>query len=201
MDRLLFGPDQDASLRDFKTYSSDDESTLKDSPVTPSSGTSLSPMVTRLSAWQEKLWLQPTISRCQTLIKREEATWDPKFFQIRPIAGITALCIVLGCIVASLAILIFSNGKTVDSWPIQPTVYLAVVAAIANSALALARQEGVTVSVLWRELPYICGFADHSSLDRCRGGTAHRVVERFGHSSGNGRSPAACYRHSCIVRR
>ena len=80
------------------------------------------------------------------MLKREEATWDPKILQIRPIAGITAICIVLGCIVASLAVLIVSDGQAVDSWPIQPTVYLAIVAAIANSALALARQEGVTVS-------------------------------------------------------
>jgi hypothetical protein len=49
-----------------------------------------------------------------------------------------------------LAILLVSNNQPVANWPIQPTVYLAIVTAVANSALALARAQAVPVSWWYR---------------------------------------------------
>ena len=77
-------------------------------------------------------------------------TWRPNFFQPRPFAGIAGLCITVGCVFGSLAILMVSDGQPVESWTIEPTVCLAIVAAIANSALRLARFQAIPIS--WSDL-------------------------------------------------
>ena len=77
--------------------------------------------------------------------QRPEATWRPSFIQLRPLIGILGLCVTVGCMFASLAVLTISDGQTVESWPIQPTVYLAIITAVANSAIALSRMEAVSV--------------------------------------------------------
>ena len=76
----------------------------------------------------------------------QKALWRPRFFQPRAFAGIGGLCITVCCVLASLAILVTSNGQPVDSWAVEPTVYLAIVAAIANSAVRLARFQAVPIS-------------------------------------------------------
>ena len=70
--------------------------------------------------------------RWQELWRRPYATWHPTFFQIRPIAALLALCIAVGCVFASLAILMISDAQAVASWPIQPTV------SISSQQLALS---------------------------------------------------------------
>lgn len=50
--------------------------------------------------------------------------WRPTAQQLRPITGVVALCVALGCVFASLAVLVASDGSPVDRWPIQPTVYV-----------------------------------------------------------------------------
>ncbi len=72
--------------------------------------------------------------------------WEPGFFQLRPLAGLGSLAITIACIVASLAILLVSDGAPVTSWQVQPTVYLAIVTAISNAALVYARERAVPVS-------------------------------------------------------
>lgn len=64
--------------------------------------------------------------------------WCPTVLQGRPIAGLAAICIVFGCTLASLAILLVSDHQPTQDWKIQPTVYLAIVTACANAALAFA---------------------------------------------------------------
>lgn len=90
--------------------------------------------------------LPPTFSR---IWRREldcEPTWEPSLLQLRPLAGLLGLLVSICCIFASLAILMVSDRQPIDNWPIEPTVYLAIVAAIANSALHLARAQAIPVS-------------------------------------------------------
>ena len=56
------------------------------------------------------------------LWERPPNTWHPSIWQMRSIAGLSALCAVVGCMFASLAVLVLSNESPTDHWPIQPTV-------------------------------------------------------------------------------
>lgn len=71
--------------------------------------------------------------------------WRPTLLHPRPIVGFAALCVAITCVFGSLAVLKVSNESPVDRWPIQPTVYLAIVTAISNSAIALAWMEAQPV--------------------------------------------------------
>ena len=62
-------------------------------------------------------------------------TWRPSFYKTRPLIGLAALGLSVFCLVASLAILIGSNGEPTASWHFQPTVYLAIATAVSNKAL------------------------------------------------------------------
>lgn len=79
-----------------------------------------------------------------------EPTWKPSFFQIRPIAGILALSIAVCCPIAALAILLVSDRQSIDSWPVQPAVYLAIIAALMNTALQVARAEALPIHWWYR---------------------------------------------------
>lgn len=79
-----------------------------------------------------------TVEKNEGGISRKHDVWAPTVFQGRPIAGLAAICIVLCCTLASLGILLVSDQQPTQDWPIQPTVYLAIVTACANAALAFA---------------------------------------------------------------
>ena len=81
-----------------------------------------------------------------SFLQRSSGIWRPRFMRPRAIAGIAALLTVVACLFASLAILVYSDGQAASTWPVQPTVYLAIVTAIANSAIVLAKMEGTSVS-------------------------------------------------------
>ncbi|KAK4569725.1 hypothetical protein LTR86_002693 [Recurvomyces mirabilis] len=70
--------------------------------------------------------------------------------RLQPIAGIIALCITIGSMFISLMILVISNGQTTSSWKIQPAVYLAIAAALANIALNFAYARAVPVAWWYR---------------------------------------------------
>lgn len=74
------------------------------------------------------------------------STWNPSLFHPRAFAGVGSLCVTICCVFASLAILVVSDGQNADSWPISPTVYLAIVAAISNSAVRLGHFHSVPIS-------------------------------------------------------
>jgi hypothetical protein len=80
----------------------------------------------------------------------EVKTWEPTPFHIRPLSGIVALTVAIMCIFGSLTILIVSNGQPVTNWPVSPTVYLAIVTAVANSCFALALAQARPVSWWYR---------------------------------------------------
>lgn len=152
VDRLLFGPEVVPSRSQIRRRATN--STVSTPATSPTIGDeveksgavagaeSLSPSSTR----SDRSNLHPVVSRWQTMWRRPYATWRPTVLQQRPLVGVAALCVTIGCIFASLAVLVASDGQAVTSWSIQPTVYLAIVTAIANMSLALARLEAVPVS-------------------------------------------------------
>ena len=124
------------SQKEFVTHSINQTSTnVPDGPQAASTGSNETPNET---------WRSRTDSR--------RLTWRPNIFQPRPFAGIAGLCVTVGCVFTSLAILKASDGQPVDSWAVEPTVYLAIVAAVANSALRLARFQAIPIS--WYHLQF-----------------------------------------------
>lgn len=90
--------------------------------------------------------IRPLLRLKERWLPRYPNTWTPTFLQLRPLAAIAGLIIAVLGLVASLIILTASDGRPTESWLIQPTVYLAIVTAIANSALALAFHQAAPVS-------------------------------------------------------
>jgi len=70
--------------------------------------------------------------------------------QPQPISGIFALLVAIACTLFSLAILVASNDQPIDSWKIQPTVFLAIATALANAAVACAYARAVPVAWWYR---------------------------------------------------
>jgi hypothetical protein len=62
------------------------------------------------------------MSHWQQLSQRHQNTWNPSVLQMRSVVGLSALCVVISCMLASLAVLVISDNSPVDHWPIQPTV-------------------------------------------------------------------------------
>ena len=87
------------------------------------------------------------VSQLERLQDRQDESWNPKFLQIRPLVGISALCLTIACIFASLAVLVAADGQATVRWAVSSPVYLAIITAISNSSLALAYMEGTPVSV------------------------------------------------------
>ncbi|KAK3075557.1 hypothetical protein LTR53_000995 [Teratosphaeriaceae sp. CCFEE 6253] len=78
--------------------------------------------------------------------RRSDPIWRPSLLSIRPLLGLLALGISVGCMFVSLAILLVSHNQPVSNWPVQPTVYLAIVTAAANAAIGFARYNAVPIS-------------------------------------------------------
>ncbi|KAK3615803.1 hypothetical protein LTR56_026366 [Elasticomyces elasticus] len=79
--------------------------------------------------------------------QRSEPVWRTSVFQVRPLLGLTALGVTVGCMFLSLAILLASHNQPTRTWAVQPTVYLAIAAALANVSLAFARQ--IALPIAW----------------------------------------------------
>jgi hypothetical protein len=75
-----------------------------------------------------------------------ESSWKPTLLRAGPISGILALGLGVLQIVASYLILALSDGQPISSWRYQPSVYLAVLAAISNKAIAFAAIQGVVIT-------------------------------------------------------
>lgn len=79
---------------------------------------------------------------------QQKDTRYPSVVQPRALAGLAALGVAVACMFASYAILNTSNGKAVADWTVAPTVYLAAITALANSAIVLGHMEAVPVGKL-----------------------------------------------------
>ncbi|KAH9845146.1 hypothetical protein Tdes44962_MAKER06790 [Teratosphaeria destructans] len=69
---------------------------------------------------------------------------------IRPFFGLLCLGVSICSVFFSAAILITSNNKPVDSWAIQPTVFLAIAAALSNTAVTVAYSQAVIIAWWYR---------------------------------------------------
>lgn len=76
----------------------------------------------------------------------EDNPWKPSFKRTGPILGLTALGFILLSIPASALVLALSNGKPVDQWKVQPSVYISVLTGIGNKALGFATIQGAIIT-------------------------------------------------------
>jgi hypothetical protein len=72
--------------------------------------------------------------------------WGARLIQLGPLAGVFGLFIALGSIIASLGVLVGSDGKSVASWPVQPSIFLAAFTAVANLSIRFACIQGVVIA-------------------------------------------------------
>jgi hypothetical protein len=111
IDRILFGPDhgprRGALERTLTTSASSGSSPI--SPATSSDEEKKTD--TAVPGVKVKV---KGIKRIQSLIQREPGRWQPSFLQVRPISGILALCVSVGCVFAGLVILLVSDNSPVS---------------------------------------------------------------------------------------
>lgn len=88
----------------------------------------------------------------QESTKPIRSSWRPSIFRIGPLTGLLALLFAFLQIFASYAVLKASDKATISTWEYQPTVYLAILVAISNKALAFAAIQGVAVTFWLRAL-------------------------------------------------
>ncbi|KXX81530.1 hypothetical protein MMYC01_202495 [Madurella mycetomatis] len=67
------------------------------------------------------------------------------FFQWTPWLGIASLTTMLACTIASAIVVAVSHDKDVETWGIQPTVWLAIFSATSNIAFSSALATGIAV--------------------------------------------------------
>ncbi|KAI9868625.1 MAG: hypothetical protein M1813_004475 [Trichoglossum hirsutum] len=76
-----------------------------------------------------------------------------------PYLGLSAVAGVIACIAAAVTVLVHSNGQQIHQWSVQPTVWLAVISAIAGACLHFALVQGVTIT-WWRKATHGSTIAD-----------------------------------------
>ena len=79
----------------------------------------------------------------------QRRAWSPGL-QRSPWMALLAIFITVAAIATCIGILVGSDGKPVNRWTFQPTVYLAIATTVANICLHFAFAEGVTI-VWWRK--------------------------------------------------
>ena len=78
--------------------------------------------------------------------------WIPSILRLGPLVGLLALSFSALQVFASYAVLKGSDGDAVENWKYQPTVYLAILTAISNKALAFAMVQGTVITFWLRAL-------------------------------------------------
>jgi hypothetical protein len=76
------------------------------------------------------------------------SSWRPLILRAGPISGLFALIFAVLQVIVCYLILEISDGQPVATWRYQPSVYLAILTAISNKALAFAAVQG-TVITFW----------------------------------------------------
>lgn len=75
-----------------------------------------------------------------------DPTWRTTVLRLGPLSGIFCMLLAVSTMVASLGVLVGSNGHAVDSWSAPPSTYLAVSTAVANLGVRYA----CSSAPLWR---------------------------------------------------
>ncbi|KAH8807889.1 hypothetical protein F5884DRAFT_790385 [Xylogone sp. PMI_703] len=78
--------------------------------------------------------------------------WLPGFWQQFPCKGIFSLTGCVGCIIASIVVLVVSDGQPTSSWRLSPTVYLAFLMTLTNVLARYTFNEGVKIAWWYRAL-------------------------------------------------
>jgi hypothetical protein len=69
--------------------------------------------------------------------------WKTTIFRFGPLSGIFCMALALASIVASLGILVGSNGQSINKWSAPPSTYLAILTAVANLSVRYACIQGI----------------------------------------------------------
>ncbi|USW51775.1 hypothetical protein Slin15195_G050940 [Septoria linicola] len=93
--------------------------------------------LSRSSSWGRDLGISPP---------EDIPEWQPTLLRIAQLIGIAALLLVLCCMLASLGILIGSNGEKVADWPWSPSVYLAISSAVISRSLQFALLQAIPLA-------------------------------------------------------
>ncbi|RAH84574.1 hypothetical protein BO86DRAFT_441396 [Aspergillus japonicus CBS 114.51] len=76
----------------------------------------------------------------------QQHVWQTGAWKRLPYLGLLSLLGVLLCIGFNIAILLTCNGQSVSKWSVQPSVLLAISAALSNGLLKFAMAEGAAIS-------------------------------------------------------
>jgi hypothetical protein len=73
-------------------------------------------------------------------------SWTDLLTLVGPVSGLAAIVVAIIQLVASYAVLQASHGALVSTWKWQPQVYLAILTAVGNKALAFAVVQGTVIT-------------------------------------------------------
>jgi len=79
----------------------------------------------------------------------ERHPFNKHFLQLQPLLGMLALLITAASVLFTLAILVVSNNKP-KTWTLQPSVYLSIASALANSAVGFAYAQAAVIAWWYR---------------------------------------------------
>ena len=85
-----------------------------------------------------------------TLMQQSKHTWMPGIYQRLPWTSTAALLTVLICAGACIAVLKLSYLQEVERWPIRPSIWLAIISAVANANLRFVHSEGLNIA-FWHQ--------------------------------------------------
>ncbi|KAK4504395.1 hypothetical protein PRZ48_005311 [Zasmidium cellare] len=76
----------------------------------------------------------------------DDRAWQKTFLRSGPLLGICALMFVMLSIPAAAIVLSLADAKAVETWKVQPSVYLSVFTGVGNKVLAFAAAKGAIIT-------------------------------------------------------
>ncbi|KAF2484919.1 hypothetical protein BDY17DRAFT_93733 [Neohortaea acidophila] len=97
---------------------------------------------------------EPEGFKVSAIVERSSSTetqqpWHSSWIRLGPLSGLFSLLLAAASLIASLGILVGSDGENVSSWKAPPSTYLAIFTAIANISIRYAVTQGVIIT-WWR---------------------------------------------------
>lgn len=206
-DRILFGPDDAPSRR--RRVSSSVHALPSHMARIPSLDKALekAPYIdvtesTCTASFDESTFPHPNpfIKLRRAVFGRPEPIWHPSFWQVRPLIGILALCMTIGCMFAAFAVLVISDGQPVSTAMVRSYSQLCVplmAGPFHRPKIGPSSQQSISplplqwLTAVWRWRIW--------KLPRYRGGIVPHEVVLLARSNDNGRSRVVLSRQSCIA--